>query len=245
VEKPDGFAQGWAPRNRALEAIGTLATLICILLAVMLSISVWHFGSLARLILESIHHQPISEHVASLEPLPPALDAHAPEEALGAAAADVPTPKAPEEVETPPARSPVDPVLPAPPGTAGTPERIAAQPPPTAAPIQCSDIFVYIVSIVEADPASSAASLGIGQDGPARFRRPGDSIGEWRVVDIKDDWSGANPDVWLTKDDVLCRAELAGNSSRADALPALSAPTETVEKEKKGKRKRKGRKKAR
>jgi hypothetical protein len=79
---------------------------------------------------------------------------------------------------------------------------------------ECGDVFVYIVSIAEAAPMASAASLAIGKGSPARFRRPGQRIGDWEVLAITDDWSGANPGVWLLKDNAICRAELAGNPTR-------------------------------
>lgn len=81
-------------------------------------------------------------------------------------------------------------------------------------PAPCEDIYVYIVSVAEGDPRQSAASLSVGKTSPARFRQPGNSIGEWEVVSIHDDWSGVNPDVWLRKGTSLCRAELAGNPAR-------------------------------
>jgi hypothetical protein len=82
---------------------------------------------------------------------------------------------------------------------------------------ECGDVFVYIVSIAEAAPMASAASLGIGKGSPARFRRPGQRIGDWEVLAITDDWSGANPGVWLLKGNAVCRAELAGNPTRVHA----------------------------
>jgi hypothetical protein len=78
---------------------------------------------------------------------------------------------------------------------------------------ECGDVFVYIVSVAEA-PTGSAASLGVGKNSPARFRRPGDRIGDWEVLAITEDWSGMNPAVWLLKGNAVCRAELAGNPAR-------------------------------
>jgi hypothetical protein len=80
--------------------------------------------------------------------------------------------------------------------------------------IECGDVFVYIVSVAEAAPMASAASLAVGKTSPARFRRPGDFIGDWEVLAITEDWSGMNPAVWLLKGDGVCRAELAGNPAR-------------------------------
>jgi hypothetical protein len=91
---------------------------------------------------------------------------------------------------------------------------LGAEPEPNYERTECGDVFVYIVSIAEAAPMASAASLGIGKDSPARFRRPGQRIGDWEVLAITDDWSGANPGVWLLKDNTVCRAELAGNATR-------------------------------
>lgn len=93
-------------------------------------------------------------------------------------------------------------------------------PPPAELPrVRCAEIFVYIVTIAEEAPERSAASIGVGKKGPARFRRPGDAIGDWTVVAISDDWTGLNPDVWLEKDGTVCRAELAGNPSRVHQRP--------------------------
>jgi hypothetical protein len=78
---------------------------------------------------------------------------------------------------------------------------------------ECGDVFVYIVSVAEV-PTASAASLAVGKTSPARFRRPGDRIGDWEVLAITEDWSGMNPAVWLLKGDAVCRAELAGNPAR-------------------------------
>lgn len=103
-------------------------------------------------------------------------------------------------------------------GTAGA--LTLGQPPPPEYPrVDCNDIFVYIVTITDGAPERSAASIGVGKKGPARFRRPGEGIGDWTVLAITDDWSGLNPDVWLEKDGTVCRAELAGNPSRIQHTP--------------------------
>jgi hypothetical protein len=94
---------------------------------------------------------------------------------------------------------------------------LGAEPEPSYERTECGDVFVYIVSIAEAAPMASAASLGIGKGSPARFRRPGQRIGDWEVLAITDDWSGANPGVWLLKNNAVCRAELAGNPTRVHA----------------------------
>lgn len=96
------------------------------------------------------------------------------------------------------------------------------EPPPIAdvralehlAPPRCADIFVYAVSISPSFPEYSAASIAPGADSRGRFRQIGQSIGDWEVSAIIDDWSGLNPEVWLSRDELLCRAELAGNSKR-------------------------------
>jgi hypothetical protein len=92
-------------------------------------------------------------------------------------------------------------------------------PPPEYPRVGCPEIFVYIVTVAEGAPQRSAASLGVGKQGPARFRRPGERIGDWTVLAISDDWTGLNPDVWLEKDGTVCRAELEGNPSRIHQAP--------------------------
>jgi hypothetical protein len=93
-------------------------------------------------------------------------------------------------------------------------------PPPVEYPrVGCEEIFVYIVTVAEGAPKRSAASLGVGKKGPARFRRPGGRIGDWTVLAISDDWTGLNPEVWLEKDGAVCRAELEGNPSRIHQAP--------------------------
>jgi hypothetical protein len=87
-------------------------------------------------------------------------------------------------------------------------------PPPDYPRTECDDVFVYIVTLAEGSPQSSAASLGLGSKGAARFRQPGERIGTWTVLAITDDWTGLEPDVWLEKDGVVCQAQLAGNPAR-------------------------------
>jgi hypothetical protein len=96
---------------------------------------------------------------------------------------------------------------------------IGLPPPPQYPRVGCKEIFVYIVTVAEGAPQRSAASLGVGKKGPARFRRPGERIGDWTVLAISDDWTGLNPDVWLEKDGAVCRAELEGNPSRIHQAP--------------------------
>ena len=97
---------------------------------------------------------------------------------------------------------------------------LGAAPPASYPRSRCNDIFVYIVTMAEGAPLHSAASLGIGANGPARLRHPGERLGDFRVLAITDDWSGLKPDVWLEKDGNVCRAQFAGNRSRVHAAPA-------------------------
>jgi hypothetical protein len=89
---------------------------------------------------------------------------------------------------------------------------------------ECKGVFVYIVTTFQHSPLDSAASLASSQTGPARLRRVGQSLGEWEVLAITDDWTGLNPSVWLLKDREVCRAELAGNPSRVHVLPKPPPP---------------------
>lgn len=92
------------------------------------------------------------------------------------------------------------------------------EPPPPGYPRErCEDVFVYIVTVAEGAPLRSAASIGIGKKGPARLRRPGERLGDFRVLAITDDWTGLNPDVWLEREGSVCHAELAGNPTRVHA----------------------------
>jgi hypothetical protein len=96
---------------------------------------------------------------------------------------------------------------------------IGQPPPPDYPRVGCKDIFVYIVTLAEGAPRRSAASIGVGKKGPARLRHPGETLGDWTVLAITDDWTGINPNVWLEKDGAACRAELAGNPSRIHQTP--------------------------
>lgn len=120
---------------------------------------------------------------------------------------------------------------------AGSSALTLGQPPPSDYPrVGCDDVFVYIVTIAEGAPRLSAASIGIGKKAPARFRRPGETIGDWTVLAITDDWPGIEPDVWLEKDGSACRAELAGNPSR---VPPVTKPrARPKDKKKKASRRR-------
>jgi hypothetical protein len=79
---------------------------------------------------------------------------------------------------------------------------------------ECSDVYVYIVSLDIESPRESVASLALSRTEPGRWRQPGQSLGTWEVLAILDDWSGLNPAVWLRRGEEVCRAELAGNSIR-------------------------------
>lgn len=85
----------------------------------------------------------------------------------------------------------------------------------------CENMFVYIVSIAPRFPEQSAASIAVGRGAPGRFRRVGQSIDDWEVAAIRDDWSGLNPEVWLSHEERLCRAELAGNPARVPPKPPV------------------------
>ncbi len=101
---------------------------------------------------------------------------------------------------------------------------LSVMPAPPLARVECPEVFVYIVSVVESDARLSVASLGIGQDGPARMRHLGDRIGDWKVAAITDDWSGLRPEVWLVRGETYCRAKLAGNPSRAQGATPPPRP---------------------
>ena len=95
------------------------------------------------------------------------------------------------------------------------------QPPPPGYPrADCDGIFVYIVTLVEGAPLSSSASIGVGETGPARFRRPGHKVGTWTLLAISDDWSGLQPKVWMAKNGTVCLAKLAGNPTRSHQTAA-------------------------
>jgi hypothetical protein len=98
-------------------------------------------------------------------------------------------------------------------------------PPPSHPRPRCDDIFVYIVTIAEGAPQRSAASLGLGKAGPARFRQVGETFGDFAVLSITDDSTGLNPAVWLGKNGSVCKAELAGNPTRVHA--PLKPPPQT------------------
>jgi hypothetical protein len=79
----------------------------------------------------------------------------------------------------------------------------------------CSGVFVYIVTVAEQAPYASAASLAVEPDAPAHFVHSGQSVGDWEVLAIKDDWTGTSPVVWLRHEGEVCRARFAGNPQRS------------------------------
>jgi hypothetical protein len=93
---------------------------------------------------------------------------------------------------------------------------LEAPPPP-----RCENIFVYIVSVFPRFPELSAASMASGPAARARVRRVGQSIDGWEVAAIRDDWSGLNPQVWLSRAGRLCSADLAGNPARVPPQPPV------------------------
>lgn len=97
---------------------------------------------------------------------------------------------------------------------------------------ECKGVFVYIVTTFEEEPSASAASLARSPTAPGRFRRVGQSFGDWELLWIADDWSGVNPAVWLRRDREVCRAELAGNPARARAAALAAQRQQRVEQHK-------------
>lgn len=91
----------------------------------------------------------------------------------------------------------------------------------------CSGVFVYIVTVAEHAP-DSAASIAIEPNAPARFMHPGQSVGDWDVLAIADDWSGTSPVVWLRHEGEVCSARLGSNPQRSrasqDASPRRPMP---------------------
>lgn len=79
---------------------------------------------------------------------------------------------------------------------------------------ECEDVHVYIVSLSPLHPERSAASLATTGIGRAHVVSPGQWIGDWELLAITDDWSGAKPHVWLQRGTEVCRARLDGNPAR-------------------------------
>jgi hypothetical protein len=91
----------------------------------------------------------------------------------------------------------------------------------------CTGVFVYAVTLNESAPRWSAVSLATSNTAPARYARPGQRVEEWEVLSITDDWTGANPVVWLTRDEEVCRTSLTGNPARVKAVQLEAKRRET------------------
>jgi hypothetical protein len=81
----------------------------------------------------------------------------------------------------------------------------------------CAEVFVYAVTISESSPRWSAVSLATSGTGRGKYAHPGQKVEEWEVLGITDDWTGANPVVWLARENEVCRAGLTGNPARVEA----------------------------
>lgn len=84
----------------------------------------------------------------------------------------------------------------------------------------CAGVFVYAVTLSERAPRWSAVSLATTSGARGKYARPGQRVGDWQVLGITDDWTGANPVVWLAREEHVCRASLTGNPSRVEAVQA-------------------------
>jgi len=82
----------------------------------------------------------------------------------------------------------------------------------------CKGVFVYIVTVAENAPSRSAVSFATSETAQANLARPGERVGGWELLAITDDWTGANPVVWLLRDDEVCRTGLTGNPARVKAI---------------------------
>jgi hypothetical protein len=125
----------------------------------------------------------------------------------------------------PPLPIPEGPVLPHPTAPGRRIEEHAERPTPLDLPLApefrgaiCSGVFVYIVTIAENSPSHSAVSFATSETAGASFAHPGERIDGWELVAITDDWTGANPVVWLLREDEVCRTGLTGNPSRLQAI---------------------------
>jgi hypothetical protein len=88
----------------------------------------------------------------------------------------------------------------------------------------CKGLFVYAVSLLEGLPRASAVSFATDASSPGKYVHPGQKVGGWEVLSITDDWSGANPSVWLIHDGEVCRAHLTGNPARTPPPPPPPPP---------------------
>lgn len=82
----------------------------------------------------------------------------------------------------------------------------------------CAGVFVYAVTLNESAPRRSAVSLATSSSARGRYVRPGQQVEGWELLGITDDWTGANPVVWLARDEEVCRARLTGNPDRVRAV---------------------------
>lgn len=146
-------------------------------------------------------------------------------EALAAPAPPVPRPPPaearaalPAPTPAPPALTPGPPALPAAGGTPGASEQGSWPEPLSYGGNSCTGVFVYAVTLNESAPRRSAVSLATSANTPARYVRPGQRVDGWEVLSITDDWTGANPVVWLARDEEVCRARLTGNPARVKAV---------------------------
>ncbi|HEU4581374.1 MAG TPA: hypothetical protein VFS67_24120 [Polyangiaceae bacterium] len=83
----------------------------------------------------------------------------------------------------------------------------------------CQGLFVYAVSMLEGAPRASAVSFATDASSASKFAHPGQKVGDWEVLSVTDDWSGANPSVWLIHAGEVCRARLTGNPARTPPPP--------------------------
>lgn len=97
----------------------------------------------------------------------------------------------------------------------GTPSTLGLPPALAYRGATCSGVFVYIVTLSERSPRHSAVSFATSDSVRSSFARPGQMVGPWEVLAITDDWTGANPMVWLVQGDEVCRTGLTGNPVRA------------------------------
>jgi len=236
------------PEPRAAGAVWPSVACACAMLGALgfVGSGLWQAGALMTGLMDATRRPPLQQRQA------PALPAPAPP-ALASATAE-PTPALPSA-----AAHPADAVLSSlapreagaeasekaiPVGNAAwvdLEERLTiGEPPPSTSPrMPCDDVFVYIVSHAESAPLHSAASLGIGKRGRARFRQPGGRIGDYNVLAIEDDWTGLEPHVWLERDGRVCLAQLAGNPTRVhSALKPPAPPRAAARKKKRSKARR-------
>jgi hypothetical protein len=82
----------------------------------------------------------------------------------------------------------------------------------------CAGVFVYAITLSEQEPRRSAVSLATNGNARGKYVRPGQRVEEWEVLGITDDWTGANPVVWLARDEQVCRTRLTGNPARVKAV---------------------------